>query len=104
MVPAIVVIEVLYYLSILPYATDIDESLPLNYQEFFLSLLGKLTIKQTKRLFEAKFEENRLVSLSNIDLKMFKKCFLLINEEFRHIDRKYKFEYPTPHSYKKEKR
>lgn len=28
----------------------------------------------------------------------------MINEEHRNIDRKIKFEYPTPHSYKKEKR
>ena len=42
--------------SLLPLTTDVNDSLPPDYQEFFVSLLPKLNKKHIRTLFEKNFE------------------------------------------------
>lgn len=77
--------------SILPYAIKISPNLPSRYKDFFIDLLNKLHFKQIRHLFTEKFgEDSQLLTMDNVDLKMFRKCFTMMNEEVRNIDRKTK--------------
>ena len=59
----------------------------------------------TKILFKEKFGDlTKLPLIGDLDFKIFQKCFLFINEDIRNIDRIVKYEYPTPHAFRKERK
>lgn len=83
----------------------VEDSLGKEFKDFFISLQGKLQIPHVKKLFNTKFvDPEKLAAIGELDFKIFQRCFLQINEDVRNIDRIIKYEYPTPHAFRKEKR
>ena len=93
------------FVALLPFMCTVKDSICKEYQDFFISLLGKLQNTHIKKLFAEKFSDlNKLSIIGELDFKIFQKCFLFINEDARHIEKIIKYEYPTPHAFRKEKR
>ncbi len=81
------------------------DQLPTEAQSFFISILPKLNSKNIVQLFKDNFSsEEKLQNIGSGQLELFKSCFLRVNEENRLIDRRFVSVYPTPHSYRKERK
>jgi hypothetical protein len=90
--------------ALAPYTQKIDQ-LPSEAQTFFISILPKLTNKNIVFLFKENFsDEAKLTSIGSGQFELFKNCFLKVNEEEKLIERRIVHVYPTPHSYRKEKK
>lgn len=91
--------------ALLPYLSAINANYSKEFQEFFINLLNKLQTSHVKKLFASKFnDQSQLAHIGDLDFKIFQKCFLFINEDSRSIDKTVRYEYPTPHAFRKEKR
>jgi hypothetical protein len=81
------------------------DQLPAEAQSFFISILPKLTSENIGILFKQNFkDESKLKAIGCGQFELFKSCFLKVNEDERLIDRRFISVYPTPHSYRKERR
>lgn len=64
-----------------PYTQKMDQ-LPAEAQNFFISILPKLTNENIGILFKQNFkDENKLKSIGCGQFELFKNCFLKINED-----------------------
>ena len=93
------------YKAIHPFTQKINDTISEQYQDFFVTLLQKMTKKHINHLFQNNFTVKQSIeTLGTGQIKLFKNAFLLINEEKKTIEKKVIYHYPTPHSYKKEKK
>jgi hypothetical protein len=93
------------YKAILPFTTKTVDSLSEELQLFFVNLLEKLTKNHLRDLFQRNFtEKSELSQIGLGQMSIFKKCFLLINEDEKNIEKKVTYNYVSAHSYRKEKK
>ena len=90
------------YKAILPYITKVNDTLPKEQQLFFVNLLDKLNKNHLRDLFSNNFTNSKQLSQLTLgQMAIFRKAFLLINEEEKNIEKKITYTYISPHSYRK---